>query len=220
MITAELNKSYDELPFIEKRHKFLNWLLMRRLWDVEKIPIKDKIARACHRSDYVLNYVSPIVVNEQHRTDKEDSFEKDERFDGMNFNPSWNTRRVQPTEIIIEFDNEFQIKNIRWFYDTAINLIQNKIHFVVFYAVGMKCPHIRIYDLLPEDLDDDIAKEVRLIFARSVVPMDAMSYLDKGLLSTGHKCQLEFAKHWKYNSMFKLMAEHLPSFSETNGEEK
>lgn len=211
---------YEGLNFLEKRQVILGWLLNFSPFETESFPIKNEISKGINnrfsfsKKNHYVNYKG-MKVNEQHEVDGECISKQDEYFDGLNFNVLWNTRRIFPTEIRIEFESMLFTDNLKHFYDTCLNLIKQKIHFCAFYSLGQKCPHIIIYDLLPNGLDDDVSYQTRLLFCRLVVPMNSLAYLDLGMLRTGHKCQLEFSKHWRHGTMFKLLFEHIPG--EENG---
>ena len=197
--------NYDSKTFIVRRKAFLDWLSVNMNYGIKFIENNSKYIRDKFQARY-----EGLKVCEMHQKDDEESTStKDEYYNGY-FNPRWNTRRVLDTELRIEFDNEFRLKNIRAFWDTCINLKERGIHFATFYAIGMRSPHIVIYDFLPPGLEPEVAKKARIAFCRKVVPMNAIGYLDTGLLDTGHKVCLEFSKHWRYGTMLRLMFEEVP----------
>jgi hypothetical protein len=190
---------FKELPMKDKRRAFLDWLLRVTEYDVSISKTKNAQGYRNEKVDYAPRFrvcaLNPQVEPEW------------ETYDSYNFKQAWDTRTVLPTELIIEFDfPEFQ-KNICAFYTVFEELLKQKLHFTVFYAEGQKCPHIRIYDFLPSDLDEELQYHTRLAFCRKIVPFEYFHKLDKGLLMTGKTTQLEFAKHWRTGKMFRLLGE-------------
>lgn len=178
-------KQYNDKTNLQRRKEFIDWLGVRTIPHL----------KLCEMVEF----------------DGEVSSTKDDVYNGPAFfNPMWNTRYLMPTELRIEFDHKDLSVNLNFFYTTCINLIKANIHYCTFYAVGQRCPHIIIYDLLPEEgLTLLQKKKARELFCKKVVPMEAMYYLDRGLLGP-HKVCLEFAKHWRHQTVFDLMFEHVP----------
>ena len=197
--------NYDELNFLERRKAFLDWRLLKSDPVIYWKKIKNEIAIACNGGKDKLYYCNSCDV----ATIKEGKVIDEDYYTGYNFDKSWNTRFIDPKEIVIEFDTPLE-QSINMFYDTAMSLVKGKFHFIVFYAAGMRCPHIRIYDLLPDGLTLDEQYNARSLFVRKIVDWAYLQYLDYTLLNTGQTIQLEFSKHFKYGTMFKLLFEHVP----------
>ena len=121
------------------------------------------------------------------------------------FNKYCNTRYIFPTEWICEFDIDHDTAILAC-CATIVNLLNQGYQFSVWYAEGMRSPHIHIYDLLPEDIDKRKQVLLRKKFAEKIIPKEYFKYVDKALFNN-HKVCLEFAKHWKYGTHLKLLFE-------------
>lgn len=171
--------------------------------------------------DYLARKIYPLKLSElKIGLDGQVYSSKDDTYAGRPFfNEFWNTRYLLPTELRIEFDTSNWTEMIKALYDTWSNLEDAGIHFAVFFAEGQRSPHIIIYDLLPENsLTELQRKKSRELFAKKVVPKRYWSIVDKKLFGN-HKVQLEFALHWKYNSMFLLIYESIPYNKKTKIEQ-
>lgn len=193
----------NKQTFLELRQAFLDWLVClspAQLWRCKRYTKKDAF-----RTSWV-DYISPIKL----ATLSKDGILSDwETYaQGNEFNQAWNTRQVQPTELVIEFDCP-QDKAFRFLAQAYYALIAKGYSFSVWYAEGQRCPHIRIYDFLPDDLTEKQANIARIFFCRNLLDFDAHPFLDYHLLETGHSVQLEYSKHWHYGTMFKKVLEVL-----------
>lgn len=207
-------RNYELLTNIERRQEHLNFLLRFCPIEIKHIPIKSDWVKwfYAHSEGHLIecrpNYEQKIKVYSL-TNPNEEPLEAD-FYDRTNFKKEWNLREILETELVIEFDALPEIA-LKACYTTCINLINDKMHFVVFYAEGMRCPHIHLYDFLPlEELTPEQQKWVRLSYCNKVVDWADLRYLDRSLMETGHTISLEFSKHFRHGKMLKLMFEHVP----------
>lgn len=169
-----------------------------------------KSAGQCRREFLIywqVQLLDPLYVCNMQVINNEVFSSRDEIHDGLYFGfPSFNTRYLFPTEWCLEFDTD-HITAIKCCCASILNLINQDYHFCVWYAEGMRSPHIRIYDLLPEDMNEEIKFMARKKFTEAIVPKEYWPYVDWGLMKR-HKLCLEFAKHWHYNTHLKLLFEY------------
>lgn len=197
------NKDYEKIPFKEKKVLFVDWLIHhsnQNLWKVKRESWRNergfKIDWVTWNHPISIYYLSPEGILSDALF-----------FDTYRQNISnINTREVQPTELIIEFDCE-QEKAFRFIADVYYKLIELGYNFFVWYAEGQRCPHIRIYDFLDDNLTIEQQEFQRKVFVANLCSEESLPFLDKSLLITGKTCQLEFAKHWRYDTMFKRVLE-------------
>ena len=122
-----------------------------------------------------------------------------------------NTRTKILSETRAEIDKiEDFNKMLDIFCPILKSLMNNKIHFAVFYAEGQRSPHIIIYDFDElRELEPFQRLKAQAKFWRGVCPF-AFHLLDQGIWDDDHYVPLEFAPHWKYGTPFKLMFEWIP----------
>lgn len=204
---GSLIQDYDSLNFLQRREEFCRSLLRDCDSDIEIISNTCKYVR----DKTYANYIPKLKFLEMHELPSGEVTKTEILvFDGLNWNPLWNTRFINETEIIIEFDNLSFKDSLNAIYSVCEELIKLKIHFCLFGCLVETCPHIRIYDFLPEGLETKDHYLVRLLFCEKVVPEKYFGNLDKNMLMTGKTCCLEFAKHWRHGVMFRLLFEHIP----------
>jgi len=138
-------------------------------------------------------------------------FEEDEVYNF--YNPKYNTRYLQPDEIVIEIEwkentLENQNKGMEAIALTCSNLLDLGLNFSVWYAKGMRSPHIRIRGLKElGETENKIKKRlIRKYFTRKVVPFVFHGKIDSSLFSR-HKICLEYASHWKHETPFEMLFE-------------
>ena len=90
------------------------------------------------------NFIKPIETIEMYPGEKEPL--KSEWEIPQYLNKFHNTRKKIHSETLCETDKLQGDKMMFFICETIASLIRNDIHFVVFYAEGMRSPHIRIYD--------------------------------------------------------------------------
>lgn len=165
------------------------------------------IAREVKEISWNINhYVGPIELSEMAVIDGTTTSTYNQTYGGYLERP-YNCRMIFETECIIEIESDDRELNFKGTIETCINLIKDKIHFAVFYAEGMRSPHIRIYDLLPLNLTSIEARTARKRFTLMYVPMKYHGVIDTSLFSR-HKICLEFADHYKYNTPLNLLFEY------------
>ena len=170
----------DTLELQIKRKKFLKWLTIK----------------------------SNILVLEKYPYENDDLKTPPEIY--QYFNKFYNTRQKTLSETCAEIDELSPKDAKKIIYTIRQSLINNKIHFAVFYAEGQRSPHVRIYDFDQlKTLTPFQREKAQAQFWRKITPW-AFHYLDHSLWIDEHNMPLEFAPHWKYGSPFKLIMEWLP----------
>lgn len=213
---------YSLLNFRNKRKAFLNFLLRMADCRLEKVEVKTEWLRSYMQKmegrTFQCNYIPNFQVYTLSKNQEGDFELSDpEYFDGYNFNPLWDTRDILLSEAVIEIEsadkNKTQGQNdlISWegTLETIWSLQKHKIHFAVFYAEGMRTPHIHIYELF-KDVQDWAEKEMAMaLFCRKVIPFEYFHLADRNLWGQ-HTIALEFAKHYRAGHIKKLLFEYLP----------
>lgn len=194
------------MNFREKRFEYLQFLFLNAKNDLERVNVTNPVTKWFFKRDFVCNYNTELkvcfLVEGKEIPDPE-------IFDVYNYNPKWNTRNILLSECVIEIEGKNFDENIKGTWDTCINLIKRKICFSVFYAVGMRTPHIHIYDIFQE-VEDWAEKEmVANLFINQVVSLEYRHLVDRNLLGH-HTIALEYAKHWRTGQIKKLLFEHRP----------
>ena len=194
---------YESISFLDKRKFFLNSLLKNCDYQVTWSENKSKYV------PYGTKNVSYVPEFQLYTLDG-DSLSEPEFFDGFNFNPNWNTRDILLDEAVIEIEHKTDL-NLNWLgtMETIWNLQKEKIHFAVFYAEGMRSPHIHIYGLF-KDVQDWAEKEMAMaVFCRKIIPFEFFHLADRNLWGQ-HTIALEFSKHYRTGNMLKLLYEYVP----------
>jgi len=123
-------------------------------------------------------------------------------------NPNHNTRLKIPQESSAECDDPKISEDVMCYL--ILNLIEEKIHFAVFYAQGQRSVHVRIYDFDELiDLTPFEREKVQQEFWRQIAGL-YYHKLDRGVWSDDHPLQMEHRPHWKYGTPFMLLFEYLP----------
>ena len=153
------------------------------------------------------NYTNPkfyILIPEY------ETYPKGVGYDGLNFDKAWNTRDIFLDEGIFEFEKgKTWDENIKAFWGGCLDLMKHKIHFIVFYALGMRTPHIHCYGLFP-NVQDWAEKELSYhLFCQKVFSLEYRHLLDTSL-GGQQTIALEFSKHWRSGKMKKPIFEHCP----------
>lgn len=206
-----------KLSFLDKRMNHLRDLMVKCRYDISYHPIMNSIAQVCARMVGVKNnrYMNSTPEFKLYTFKGLEELPNGEHFNGLNFNPSWDTRDILLDEIILELEKGTPEQNARATFETILNLQKLQIEFYVFYAEGMRTPHIHIYGMLPE-VCDWVEKELAcLIFARKVVPMEYFHLLDTALFSQ-HTISLEFSKHYKHGTMLRCIWSYSPKEEKCN----
>jgi hypothetical protein len=214
------NQSYESLTFLQKRQAFLSSQIKEV--DYKNVFFENKCKylskrkpQEQHNINYETIYSYPKVYILKPNETGEFELSAGEYFNGSNFNPDWNTRDIFLSEGVIEIEKGNRQTNLKGTYDTCLNLIKYKIHFAVFYAEGMRTPHIHIYEIF-KDCEDWAIKELSMaLFCRQVVPFEFFHLIDTALFGQ-HTIALEFSKHYKYSFMNKLLFEHMPDKNNIN----
>ena len=160
------------------------------------------------------NINPPIKVFEMYKGDDGEVIKsKPEIF--QNFNPLHNMRVKTPSETCCEIDKLDEETMYFLIGEICSALIRKQIHFSMWYAVGQRSPHIRIYDFDElKELTEFQRVKAQIIFWRSVVPFGCFHYLDGSMFDDEHFYCLEFSSHWKYGTPFNLVWEYLPDQEE------
>jgi len=209
MVFVINGKDYYSMNFLEKRKEFLRFLQRICNYSLRRQEFKNS---AGYKTE-IIDYDSELKFYKMQKEEEGFFLPQDDQgnylgegFD-YSFNSEWDTRNILLSEGVIEIEKGDWKINIKGFWDTCINLIKNKIHFAVFYAEGMRTPHIHIYDLFP-DCKDWAEKEMAMaIFCRKIVPFEYFHLIDTALWGE-HPIALEFSKHYKYGTMNKLLFEY------------
>lgn len=122
--------------------------------------------------------------------------------------------RKQPSsEIIVDTDDRSE-KGLLCYMQTGINLVNSGYHIELWYASGMKNPHIHIKDIVNLDtLSKEEGKEYRILFLEKYTPREywndkipdysmANAYEDEY-----HPIAEENKPHHKYKTIKKLVSE-------------
>ena len=125
----------------------------------------------------------------------------------------FNSYRILEDQITIEIEfsphtRENFLKN--WLACGCVcnNLVRENIPFIVYFAKGMKAPHICIYQVKElKGLTDFQRREVRKLFTYQVVPKQYHKVIDTSMFQD-QKLPIPFSKHWKYNTFYLPIASH------------
>ncbi len=122
-----------------------------------------------------------------------------------------NTRKKLKTETIFESDRIENIdKAMDFICSVSLILVNKKQVHSIFYAVGQRCPHIRIYDVKElEDLTPIQREKSQEEFWRMVVPF-FIHLADKGVWQDEHYLPLENSIHYKYGTPYKEIFKYKP----------
>lgn len=183
------------MNFLQKRQEFLRKLLCICRYKIKKYILHDKYNTSWY------NCFPEWKVNTIITENKQTGFVF---FDTYNFNPTWNNRDILLSEGVLEIEAPNFETSIKGTWDTCINLIRRKIRFSVYYAQGMRTPHIHIYDLFPDALDWAEKELAMNLFANQVVSLEYRHFLDRNLFSQ-HSIALEYAKHYRTGYVKKLL---------------
>ena len=121
-----------------------------------------------------------------------------------------NTRTKVNSETCLEIDRLPKDKAFNIICKAILSLIENKYNFFVWYAKGMRSPHIRIYDF--DELCDLNPKQrikAQLLFWRKIIPFNIQD-IDLGIFVDDHPLQMEYTIHWKHRTKFDLLFEYRP----------
>lgn len=197
---------YKELSFQEARKRFIEyWSIHLPCVSIKKI--------ADNITQHII-YISELRLCEMHLDKWGFTSTKNENY--CYFNKHWNTRTMFYSEFVLEFDkpkkwtmtNEEFLNNyaVPGICSAVVKLVENKVPFTIWYCQGMKSPHLRIYEIIPRELNREQRQKIRMLLAQRIVEPPFQQYVDTSLF-TEHKVALEFSKHWKYNKMLKLFIE-------------
>lgn len=118
-------------------------------------------------------------------------------------------REIQRDEIIIDIDDP-TLNGCMCVSATGINLFENEYHFSLWYADGMKQPHIHIKKI-PHiaDLRDDQLKEYKRLFLMKYIPKEFWNdkIPDFNLCIANHLIAEENKPHKKYKTLKSLRSE-------------
>lgn len=194
------------MNFLEKRLEHLQFLFKIAEQNIEKVHVTNPYTKWFFKRNFVCNYNTELKV---YNLIDGSELPEPEMYDTYSFNSLWNTRDILLNEGVIEIEGKNFEENIKGTWDTCINLIKNKIRFSVFYAEGMRTPHIHIYNLF-EGIQDWAEKELAMnLFVNKIVSIEFKHLVDRNLCGN-HTIALEYAKHWRTGHVKKLLFEHNP----------
>lgn len=199
--------NWSKLTFKDKRKAFLDWRFLKLPVEVE--PYLSKSPYLYGRNKELYNAITSLQLCILTIKGEEINQSEIETYDPYYFNPEWNTRLVGAVDFILEFDTDFITSSIAM--SKVVEQLQKlNQHFSLWYADGMRSHHLRIYDLLPPDLDPEVAKQTRKHLAQQITDWADWQYIDYALFENDHTVCLEFSKHWRYGTMLKLVHEFVP----------
>lgn len=184
IVLRKLVKEKDTSELFQKRKDFTGWLMG---WNYENPIMTCEIYQAQERVISSTPEI-PQYLNKFH-----------------------NTRLKIDSETICETDKLQGEKMMFFICETIASLIRNKIHFAVFYAEGMRSPHIKIYDFEELRMLNQMQRvKAQVEFWRRHIPFGLFQFCDTGLFMDNHTLPLEFSIHWKYGTPYNLLFEYLP----------
>lgn len=202
-------KTYNLTPEQTKRR--LNWLSKLRVGFEGQID-----SFKTYNQEGKILYSDPIQTMELYEyineEGKKEYFNTPLEFKQYDEESFWdNTRPKLPSETVFEIDKLEPTTAQGVIIEVSQALIRNNIHFAIFYAEGQRSPHIRIYDFLNlAEVKGYAHQEAQKEFWKSISPQ-LWVYADQRVWSEEHTLQLEFSIHYKYETLFDLLYEHLPT---------
>jgi len=226
---------YEAKIWLERRKDFCDWILKKCEWHVScavcggpakkgKLELKDiwikrKVREkeiyaqvvhcsACGGENGRRLYEQSVKFYELHPG--YENYPEAQAYDGLNFNPNLNTRDIFLDEGVFEIGEKLPWdKMIRAFWEGIEALMKFRVQFAVFYASGMRTPHIHAYGLFPEVQDWAEKNLSYILFCQKVFPIEIRHLLDMSLAEQ-QTIALEFASHWRTRQIKKLFFESVP----------
>ncbi len=176
--------SNDSIELQQKRAKFLQWLCGREIKLPEVFEMYENEGETIYGKKIIPQYLNEYLFA--------------------------NTRTKLFSETRAEIDKLPLDKAVDILCEICLQLIRQKIHFVVFYAQGQRSPHVIIFDIEGLDKLTPFSRmKAQVKFWRRIVPF-AFHLLDHSIWDDEHYLPLEFAIHWKHGTPFNLLFEYIP----------
>ena len=157
----------------------------------------------------------PIFVNEMYEQKKKILKSDLETYNF--FDIHFNTRTMTPGEMQLDIDCADKSLGMTIICQTALKLLKDQKHFAIFYAEGQKAPQIRIYFIQELEREEKLRRRViRELFWKKYVDEKYWKFVDKTMFNDGKTSQLEFAPHWRYQTIFHLILEYVPAAGATS----
>ncbi len=117
-------------------------------------------------------------------------------------------RMIERDEIVVDIDDPSE-NGIYCYNETGINLVNAGYHIEIWYAKGMKAPHIHIKNILNlEELNYEELKEYKKLFLEKYIPKDYWNdKIPDYSLCSKHPIAEENKPHHKYGTIKKLVSE-------------
>lgn len=198
----------DEIN-LDKRKAYLDYILSICKYNIEWHFIQNEIARVIQnmmstgRKNNYYNSSPEVKFYELH--EGYDKYPEAVEYNELNFNPLWNTRDIMIEEGVFEFEGgKDWVENIRAFWIGINDLMKYNVNFTVFFAEGMRTPHIHAYELFA-DVDDWAVKELTYhLFCQKIFSLEIRHLIDKSLAGK-QTIALEYSKHWRSGKIKKVL---------------